>query len=227
MLGLNKFNFASKDEIITYFRENYLLNINSLNSNAVQNVALIEKDETIIGFQFDIVSIGKNSTTAGTGTSSGDYIYIKANSNVTNALNDNDSVNWEVNNLVIDDVQIDYYKTKAFEKLYSRYSGNSDGSQKFGMVNYDSASSEYTFAPFYLYRFDEGDNKPEKGSAGDNVKYTILTNLYDLNSSTLNKNLIDCSQLVYTNENADATNDYENKVFKDICSYIEYLTILQ
>ena len=225
MLGLNKFNFASKDEIITYFRENYLLNINSLNSNAVQNVALIEKDETIIGFQFDIVSIGKNSTTDGTGTSSGDYIYIKANSNVTNALNDNDSVNWEVNNLVIDDVQIDYDKTKAFEKLYSRYSGNSDGSQKFGMVNYDSASSEYTFAPFYLYRFDEGDNKPEKGSAGDNVKYTILTNLYDLNSSTLNKNLIDCSQLVYTNENADATNDYENKVFKDICSYIEYYTI--
>ena len=85
MLGLNKFNFASKDEIITYFRENYLLNINSLNSNAVQNVALIEKDETIIGFQFAIVSIGKNSTTDGTGTSSGDYIYIKANSNVTNA----------------------------------------------------------------------------------------------------------------------------------------------
>lgn len=232
MLGLNKFNFASKDEIITYLRENYSLNINSLNSNAVQSVTLIEKDDTIIGLQFDIVSTGKNSTTAGTGTSSGDYIYIKANSNVTNALNDNDSVNWEVNNLVIDDVQIDYGSSKAYEKLYSRYSGNSDGSQEFGIVEYMKGASNFVFSPFYLYSFNEGDNKPEKGSAGDNVKYKILTNLYyqvNLNDPdsgfTLNTNLIDCSQLVYTNENAEATNDYENKVFKDIYSYIEYYTI--
>ena len=204
------------------FKDNFYLNVQSTNLSPVQDIQIVYEDPSdinsqIIGIKFEIVVDGKS-------VSDDDYIYIKPNDGVPNALsNSNDYVSWEVNRLEVQDVKLDN-GLNTNQKLYAIYSDKTASSSSkildFGEVSYTNNDS-LDFEKYYIYKFG---SSVLKGSTEDNVEFEIVTNLYDSDSSNPNINLIDISQYAYEDANSNIETDTNKDLFKDISAYINYYT---
>lgn len=213
------------------FDDNYYLNIQTTNASAVQNTEIVRSapaDDTseILGIKFEIVAEGKKTSDDG-------YIYIKAKNNVANSLDVNrkDYVSWEVNKLVVEDIDLfeltsenNMTELNTYNKLYSNYSSNSSANQLFGEVKFSDA---FSFEPYYLYEYYKNDGLGfVKNSTDDNVYFVVKTNLYIVNEdniASVNLDLVDMSQAVYENSNEEDTDTAED-LFGSIYDYIEYYT---
>lgn len=240
LLGLrDRTTGQTEADILSYVKANYSLNLKSTKEDYSPDIKLWMADdgETIIGFVFEIVVEGKSHSEE-SAVNTGDYIYIKAKTidgtpTVTNALTTTDAVNWGVSKIEIKDVALNSITgnntINRFERLTSKYvdsqtSQNTTKTQGFGRVTDNGKKWE----PFVLYSFNK-ESKVVKGSATDNLAYTIQTNLYVpgefVDTNGLNPDLIDPSQLVYEDGSAlEEDPNYNEKRFKDISSYIKYLT---
>lgn len=207
------------EKLCENFDRYYYLNITTTNTSSVTSKIKRDDDGSIIGIEFEIFATGKNGT-------KNDLIYVTANDGVVNALDGcNDFVEWEVNKLEINDVVLP--NIEAYKKLYSKYSDpntNQDSrnpkTQTFGTLTLDKISDTFSFENFLLYTINGG--SASEGSIEDNVDFQILTNLYDVNSNSLNEDLIDMSQLRYND--GDIAEDKSLGIFKDIESYIKFCT---
>lgn len=205
-LALNKMveNFSS-----------YTLNIITTNTPAVQKTEIIKSESgAVLAIRFDIIAEGKMNATD-------DFIYLKANDNVPNALgNTSDYVGWEVNKLEIEDVElygnnaIDYLNT--YNKLYANYSDDATGGQVFGKV--ENGASGFQFSSYYLYEKNVG---VDKNSIDDNVLFVVRTNLFS--NGEINLSLVDMSQAIYDGDGSDQT-DGNTSAFACIYDYIDYYT---
>ena len=203
------------------FKDNFYLNVNSTNLSPVQDVKIVyenpeDTNSNVIGIQFEIVADGKD-------VSDDDYIYIKPYNNVPNALSSSkDYVSWEVNKLEIQDVKLGE-GVNTYQKLYTNYSNNLDKTFNFGEVSLQPDGT-YIFSNYFLYNF--GTNSTTiKNSTEDNVKFEIVTNLYDKSTNMANIDVIDLSQCIYENTSDSAPQTDTNKdLFKDISAYINYYT---
>lgn len=213
------------------FTNEYTLNIQTTNASAVQRT-IIEKDVNgdVKWIKFEILAEGKEVSNNG-------YIYLTANSNVVNSLNNrDDNVNWEVNKLEINDIWLansedesysgDSY-LKGYEKLYSKYAEQTTSSrnQVFGNVTTSGTATQFT--PYYLYSFNSANNVA-KGSIRDNVNYFVSSNLFSdgFVNSEINLNVVDMSQAIADATSSAGEGEVQSDIFtyKDIRSYLEYYT---
>lgn len=213
------------------FTNEYTLNIQTTNASAVQRT-IIEKDVdgNVKWIKFEILAEGKEVSNNG-------YIYLTANSNVVNSLNEDDNVNWEVNKLEINDIWLansedESYSgnsyLKGYEKLYSKYSEETSGrNQVFGNVKISTSDTATQFTPYYLYSFNSA-NDVAKGSIRDNVNYFVSSNLFSdgFVNSEINLNVVDMSQAIADATSSAGEGEVQSDIFtyKDIRSYLEYYT---
>ncbi len=212
------------NRMVNNFNSNYYLYINATNTPAVTATDVFRsEDGSILGIQFDIVAEGKKSDDQ----NNYDLIYIKANNNVVNALSEaNDYVSWTVNKLDVEDIELfdiqsETTKTalNTYNKLYAKYSEDSNKSQVFGNVKY--GTNGFEFSSYYLYEYFKNDGYGfVKDSIDDNVYFVVKTNLYKDNE--VNMSLVDMSQANYNNNSGNSSSN--SNEFACIYDYIEYYT---
>lgn len=117
----------------------------------------------------------------------------------------NNWVNYEINQLEVYDVQIDYSQNPSYTKLYATYSSSgNNGEQVFQYHSATTGDKGYQSSAYTL--------KIEN----DNIMYTVATNIYiedEEGLEVINLDIVDCAQAVSgaDGDNGEVTgNNYEN-----------------
>lgn len=190
----NNYTFVSGDNISvssTILREDNAI----LTSNAQQIKFVIKANETPLSTDYFMISPATNTI----------------NQPYSTLLTSSDSFNrvmCEAHKIEIKDVIIaENVNTKpvsTYNKLYAKYSNNTDGSLEF--YSYTVSNGSAVTATYRL------------PLEGENIGYTVINNLVS-DSGEINKNYVDISQAIVNAMEGDENLDLN---YKDLQSYIDY-----